>query len=339
MDSNGDKCSEDKEEAGCGCATNRDRGDEKETTKDRWTEDKKPRYDGTQLKDEDGPDLEAMVRISSGTFFMGTNEAVFPNDGEMPARPHRISGFYLDPKEVSNDDFFEFVASTGYVTEAETFGNSFVADYYLSDEVKSTIEQAVASAPWWLPVEGADWRHPEGKGSTIENRGSHPVVHVSWNDATEFCRWAGKRLPTEAEWEMACRDGKPDRLFPWGNKWKPRDQFYGNIWTGEFPATDTGEDGFVGAGPVDIFPQTKTGLHNMIGNVWEWTSDWWTIKHTRSEIDNPQGAESGTDKVKKGGSFMCHKDYCYRYRCAARSQNTPDSSAHNLGFRCAADES
>ena len=136
---------------------------------------------------------------------------------------------------------------------------------------------------------------------------------------------------------MACRNGKENRLFPWGNKWKPKDQFYANIWTGSFPSEDTGEDGFAGTNPVDMFVQTNHQLHNMIGNVWEWTADWWTARHTTASFINPTGPEAGTDKVKKGGSFMCHKDYCYRYRCAARSQNTPDSSAHNLGFRCAAD--
>ena len=136
---------------------------------------------------------------------------------------------------------------------------------------------------------------------------------------------------------MGCKNGKKTRLFPWGNKWRPKDQFYANTWTGEFPVEDTGEDGFAGTSPVESFPVMENGLKNMIGNVWEWTADWWETQHRAEVAVNPTGPQAGTDKVKKGGSFMCHESYCYRYRCDARSQNTPDSSAHNLGFRCAAD--
>jgi len=264
-----------------------------------------------------------MEVVKGGTFTMGTDKPVFTADREMPARSVSLAPFMLDVYEVSNNEFGLFVSETGYVTEAESFGNSFVAEYFLSMETKEKISQAVKDAPWWLPVDGADWRHPEGPDSNIQARGDHPVVHVSWNDAVAYCAWMGKRLPTEEEWEMACRAGKEDRLFPWGNKWMPGGKFFANIWTGEFPKTNTGEDGWKGTCPVTEFPATKFGHKNMIGNVWEWTADWWTAEKV--------------DKVKKGGSFMCHKDYCYRYRCAARSQNTPDSSAYNLGFRCAKD--
>ncbi|XP_044790287.1 formylglycine-generating enzyme isoform X4 [Bubalus kerabau] len=222
-------------------------------------------------------------------------------------------------------------------TKAEKFGDSFVFEGMLSEQVKSDIQQAVAAAPWWLPVKGANWRHPEGPDSTVLHRSDHPVLHVSWNDAVAYCTWAGKRLPTEAEWEYSCRGGLQNRLFPWGNKLQPKGQHYANIWQGEFPVTNTGEDGFRGTAPVDAFPPNGYGLYNIVGNAWEWTSDWWTVHHSAEETINPKGPPSGKDRVKKGGSYMCHKSYCYRYRCAARSQNTPDSSASNLGFRCAAD--
>lgn len=278
-----------------------------------------------------------MVLIQGGEFRMGTDKPVFAADGEAPSRNVRVDDFYLDVYEVSNYEFERFVKATGHKTEAETFGDSFVLDSAISEETKKGITQAVAAAPWWLPVKGADWRRPEGPDSSIKNRMDHPVVHVSWNDAVAFCKWSGKRLPTEAEWEYACRSGLSERLFPWGNKWDPNGQTRANIWEGQFPVTNTAEDGYPGTAPVTAFPASKFGLKNIIGNVWEWTSDWWTTRHSQDPLDNPKGPSSGADKVKKGGSFMCHKSYCYRYRCAARSQNTPDTSAYNIGIRCASD--
>lgn len=276
-----------------------------------------------------------LVYINGGTFKMGLDRAVLVEDGESPSRQVQVSDFLLDKYEVSNKEFSDFVSDTGYITEAEKFGNSFVVEYFVSQKVQETITQAVASAPWWLPVDNSSWRLPEGPDSHINNRMSHPVVHVSWNDATAYCQWAGKRLPTEAEWEYACRSGLKDRLFPWGNNPTPRGEHWMNIWQGVFPTNNTEEDGFPCTAPVDTYHSTKFGLYNMVGNVWEWVSDWWTVTHSTKMQKDPLGPPSGSDKVKKGGSFMCHKDYCYRYRCAARSQNTPDSSANNLGFRCA----
>ncbi|XP_068940161.1 formylglycine-generating enzyme isoform X1 [Petaurus breviceps papuanus] len=277
-----------------------------------------------------------MAHIPAGVFTMGTDDPQIKQDGEGPARRVRINSFYMDLYEVSNAEFEKFVNSTGYVTEAEKFGDSFVFDSMLSDQVKKDIHQAVAAAPWWLPVKGANWRHPEGPDSTILHRQDHPVLHVSWNDAVAYCTWAGKRLPTEAEWEYSCRGGLENRLYPWGNKLQPKGQHYANIWQGEFPVSNTGEDGYRGTAPVTAFPPNGYGLYNIVGNAWEWTSDWWTVHHSVDETLDPKGPPSGSDRVKKGGSYMCHKSYCYRYRCAARSQNTPDSSASNLGFRCAA---
>ncbi|KAG8007887.1 Sulfatase-modifying factor 1 [Nibea albiflora] len=241
-----------------------------------------------------------MVLISGGQFLMGTDKPGIPADGEGPQRLVHVDSFYMDIQEVTNQQFESFVEASGYVTEAEKFGDSFVFEGLLSEDVKNQITQAVAAAPWWLPVKGAYWRHPHGPDSNIKDRPDHPVLHVSWADAVAYCSWLHKRLPTEAEWEYACRGGLKDRLYPWGNKLNPKGQHYANLWQGDFPNHNTGEDGYV-----------KT---------------------------SPTGPPSGTDKVKKGGSYMCHKSYCYRYRCAARSQNTPDSSASNLGFRCVSPE-
>ncbi|XP_005096983.1 formylglycine-generating enzyme [Aplysia californica] len=281
----------------------------------------------------------SMVFIPGGTFHMGTDDPIFVADGEMPSRKVTLDSFYMDKYEVSNSEFQRFVEDTKYKTEAEGFGNSFVMESYISEETKKKITQMVAAAPWWLPVDGADWRHPEGPDSDINERMDHPVLHASWNDAVAFCAWAGKRLPTEAEFEYACKGGKENRLFPWGNNLTPKGEHWMNIWQGEFPKENTAEDGYVGTSPVTAFPeQNKFGLKNIIGNVWEWTQDWWITKHSPHDSKNPKGPEKGTDKTKKGGSFQCHKSYCYRYRCVARSQNTPDSSAANLGFRCASDK-
>ncbi|KAJ1527008.1 hypothetical protein ONE63_008552 [Megalurothrips usitatus] len=283
------------------------------------------------------PRTNDMVSLEGGEFTMGTDEPVFVADGEGPARRVRVRQFHLDVHEVSNAEFELFCNKTNYRTEAESFGDSFVFDPLVSEETRKTLTQAVAAAPWWVPVKGADWRHPEGPDSDLEGRMDHPVVHVSWNDAVAYCKWAGKRLPTEAEWEYACRSGLEGRFYPWGNKLNPHGEHWMNIWQGNFPAEDTGEDGYKATAPVTAFKPNSFGLKNMVGNVWEWTEDWWAIKHSPSLQEDPVGPETGTDKVKKGGSYMCHKSYCFRYRCAARSQNTPDSAAGNLGFRCASD--
>ncbi|KAG7278865.1 hypothetical protein CRUP_036379 [Coryphaenoides rupestris] len=291
-----------------------------------------------KLREVDKDTKSQMVLIPGGEVLMGTDEPGVRPDGEGPQRPAYLDPFYMDTQEVSNLQFMAFVNATGYITEAEQFGDSFVFEGILSEEVKSQITQAVASAPWWLPVKGANWKNPEGPDSKITERLDHPVLHVSWKDAGAYCSWALKRLPTEAEWEHACRGGLKDRLFPWGNKLNPKEQHYTNIWQGDFPKYNSAEDGYVQTSPVGSFPANGYGLYDMVGNAWEWTSDWWTVHHTTDRQHNPMGPSSGTDRVKKGGSYMCHKSYCYRYRCAARSQNTPDSSASNLGFRCVSAE-
>ncbi|KAG7326094.1 hypothetical protein KOW79_009495 [Hemibagrus wyckioides] len=281
--------------------------------------------------------LSKLVLMEGGWFLMGTDDPGIPQDGEGPQRRVWLDPYYIEEHEVTNLQFQLFTNITHHLTEAERFGDSFVFEGLLSEEVKSSLSHAVAAAPWWSPVKGADWRRPEGPDSSITRRMDHPVLHVSWTDAWAYCEWAGRRLPTEAEWEFACRGGLQDRLYPWGNKLMPRGQHYANLWQGEFPNHNTAEDGFTQTSPVKRFPANTFGLYDMVGNVWEWTADWWSVHHTRDHTHNPKGPKTGSDKVKKGGSYMCHKSYCYRYRCAARSQNTPDSSASNLGFRCAAD--
>ncbi|KAH8375647.1 hypothetical protein KR200_003904, partial [Drosophila serrata] len=273
-------------------------------------------------------EFPGMSIIPGGTVSVGTDKPHFGQDREAPKRKVKVADFYLDKYEVSNDDFEQFVLATNYTTEAERFGDSFLFKTLLDPAEQKQLEDfRVASAPWWYKVKDVNWRHPYGPASNLNGLGQHPVVHVSWRDARKYCHWAGKRLPTETEWEAACRGGKEDKLYPWGNKLMPRDQHWLNIWQGEFPDGNLADDGFEYTCPVDAFRQNVYDLHNMVGNVWEWTADLWDATDVSL---NP-------NRVKKGGSYLCHKSYCYRYRCAARSQNTEDSSAGNLGFRCAKD--
>lgn len=311
--------------AECSCHTNRVQKEAHKSTSCNLTNLKDVMLEIRKRKTDE------MAFIPGGVYAIGTNEPIIVADGEAPEREVKLNSFYLDKYEVSNDDFEYFVKSTGFITEAEKFNDTFVFELLISDEIKSNITQAVAAAPWWLPVKGANWKHPEGPDSDIKGRGNHPVVHVSWNDATAYCHWAGKRLPTEAEWEVACRGKLKGRLYPWGNSLTPNKKHRMNIWQGVFPTKNTKEDGYISTAPVNEYQPNKYGLYNMVGNVWEWVEDWWEVNHTI----RPEDSREKTDKVKKGGSYMCHKTYCFRHRCAARGQNTPDSSAGNLGFRCA----
>lgn len=279
---------------------------------------------------------EGMVLLEGGAFLMGSDNATFPGDGEGPVRTVTLNPFWIDPYAVSNKQFAEFVESTGYRTEAEEFGWSYVFYQFLPRDHPPT--QGVASAPWWRQVFGADWQHPEGPHSGLESRQNHPVVHVSWNDAVAYANWAGKRLPTEAEWEYAARGGLEGQTFPWGNRLVPKKKHKCNIWQGTFPTNNTVKDGFKSTAPVDSFEPNGYGLYNSVGNTWEWCSDWFSADyHASGPRDNPAGPPAGVAKVTKGGSYLCHASYCNRYRVAARTQNTPDSSTGHMGFRLVKD--
>lgn len=268
---------------------------------------------------------------------MGTDDdAGFPEDGEGPAREVRVRPFYIDACAVTNARFARFVRATGYRTEAEAFGWSFVFHSFVPPEVACGVTQIVSDTPWWWPVEGACWHRPEGPGSSIQARMDHPAVHISWNDAAAYCDWADKRLPTEAEWEFAARGGLTGKTYPWGDDLTPGGRHLCNIWQGVFPDHNTREDGYVGTAPARSFPPNGHGLYNVSGNVWEWCADWFSpTYHVDASRDNPVGPPAGEAKVMRGGSYLCHDSYCNRYRVAARSANTPDSSTGNLGFRCA----
>lgn len=282
---------------------------------------------------------DGMIYLPGGEFLMGTDSKEgFPEDGEGPVRPVKVNPFYIDAATVTNVQFAEFVEDTGYTTEAEKFGWSFVFHLLISERVKETVTQVVQRTPWWWVVEGAYWRKPEGPDSSVGDRMDHPVIHVSWNDAIAYCQWAGKRLPTEAEWEYAARGGLEQKTYPWGDVLKPNGVHYCNIWQGKFPEKNTASDGYIGTAPAVSFPPNWYGLYNVAGNVWEWCSDWFSATfHINGPSENPQGPLTGTARVMKGGSYLCHKSYCNRYRVAARTANTPDSSAGNIGFRCVAD--
>lgn len=279
-----------------------------------------------------------MVHLEGGEFLMGTDDPIgFPADGEGPVRAVTLKPFWIDARAVSNARFTAFVEATGYVTDAERYGWSFVFGSLLPDDFEPT--RGAAQAPWWRQVFGASWRHPEGPHSSIENRMNHPVVHVSWKDATAYCSWAGNRLPTEAEWEYAARGGLEQKRYAWGDELTPDGEHRCNIWQGSFPSHNTLEDGFLGTAPVDAFNPNGFGLYNVSGNVWEWCSDWFHLSfHVNSPSENPSGPPYGQGRVIRGGSYLCHHSYCNRYRVAARSSNTPDSSTANMSFRCASDE-
>jgi len=299
-----------------------------------------------------------MVRISGGTFRMGSNDH-YPE--EAPVHRVSVEGFWIDRTPVTNRQFKDFVKATGHVTTAQIPPNP--ADYpgalpnmLYSGSLVFAQPQHVADprdwSRWWSFLKGANWRHPYGPKSNINTLDNHPVVHVSFADAATYARWAGKDLPTEAEWEFAARGGLDDSEFAWGNEFTPGGQHMANTWQGSFPVQNLNEDGFERTSPVTAFPPNGYGLHDMIGNVWEWTSDWYAPKHDADARkaccipENPRGGreEESCDpnqpniriprKVIKGGSHLCAPNYCRRYRPAARHAEPVDTSTSHVGFRC-----
>ena len=273
-----------------------------------------------------------------GDFLMGSEDKRFPEDGEGPVRRVTVSPFAIACHAVSNLQFGDFVRATGYTTDAERYGWSFVFDGLLSDDAKRAAASRAAETPWWILVPHAYWAQPEGPPSTILDRLDHPVVHVSWNDAAAYCRWSETRLPSEAEWEMAARGGLVQATYPWGDDLTPEGEHRCNIWQGNFPDSNTLNDDYLGTAPVHAFAPNGYGLHNAAGNVWEWCADVFSPRyHHVTAAADPLYWEGGANRSLRGGSFLCHESYCNRYRVAARSSNTPDSSSGNIGFRVAQD--
>ncbi len=300
---------------------------------------------------------KSMVRIPGGSFFMGCDDPSFPD--AQPIHKVHISSFWLDKTDITNEQFAQFVNATGYVTIAEKKPKQ--EDFPDAPPENLVSGSLVFVAPkhkvnlnnhyqWWQYVAGANWRQPEGPNSDINNRMNHPVVHIAWQDALAYAQWAGKRLPTEAEFEYAARGGLKNKVYCWGNKLKPNDKWQANIWQGEFPTNNTKADGYVSTAPVGSFPANGFGLYDMAGNVWQWCSDWYSSDYYKTLAQNkitnsPQGPDNSFDpkepkvakRVQRGGSFLCSDQYCARFLVGARGKGEPDSSSCHVGFRCAKD--
>ncbi|WP_461533142.1 formylglycine-generating enzyme family protein [Sinomicrobium sp.] len=304
---------------------------------------------------------EGMVWIPGGTFTMGATDNEGRRD-EYPAHQVKVDGFWMDKTEVTNAQFRAFVDATGYITTAEK-----VPDW---EDMKSQLPPGTPkphdsvfvaaslvftppshpvplnnAAQWWSWVKGANWKHPEGEGSSIEGKDNYPVVHISWDDARAYAQWAGKRLPTEAEWEFASRGGLKENKYPWGNEDIETGSPKANTWQGTFPNENTDWDKFNLAAPVGSYEPNGYGLYDMAGNVWEWCSDWYRDDYYQSLSDtvhNPQGPDNSYDpmeptvakKVVRGGSFLCNASYCKGYRVTSRMKSSPDTGLQHTGFRC-----
>jgi formylglycine-generating enzyme len=315
---------------------------------------------GSPVAAVDDPALEppqpGMRWVPGGVFLMGSDNA-YPE--EAPAHRVTVDGFWMDARAVTNKDFARFVQRTRYVTVAERRPDP--ADYPGARPELLEPSSCVFVAPtrrvslddpynWWTYIAGADWRHPQGPGSSVKRLPDHPVVHVAWEDVEAYAAWVGKTLPTEAEWEYAARGGLDGATYAWGEELTPGGEWMANTWQGEFPVQNTAEDGYRGTAPVGRYPANGHGLLDMIGNVWEWTSDWYQphaeTSHACCTLENPRGGgrQESIDpalqnvaiprRVMKGGSHLCSPNYCQRYRPAARMPQAVDTSTSHLGFRC-----
>lgn len=294
-----------------------------------------------------------MVPIKGGTFKMGAHDEMFPDS--RPIHDVTVNDFWMDDHEVTNAEFQKFVDATHFVTIAEIKPDPKEFPGVPADKLVAgsgvftpTAQPVNLDNPlqWWRYVAGANWQHPTGPSSTIINKDNFPVVQVSYEDAAAYAKWAGKRLPTEAEWEFAAQPNHPGQKFYWGNELKPTGKWVANIYQGNFPDKNTGEDGFIGLAPVKSFPPNPFGLYDMDGNVWEWCSDFYRSDYyEKSPKNNPRGPadsydpnEPGTVKrVQRGGSFLCSDQYCIRYRPGSRGKGEVKSASDNLGFRCVSD--
>ncbi len=333
-----------------------------------WPKDHAGPYSPTLLKQTPMPAdrPQGMVWIPGGEFSMGTDEDADSLCGmpglsrdALPIHRVEVDGFWMDATEVTNAQFAEFIKATGYITVAEQkptqeeFPEAPPENLVAGSTVFTATQGPVDLDnyfQWWSYVKGADWRHPTGPDSNIEGRENYPVVHVAYEDAEAYAKWAGKRLPTEAEWEFAARGGLAGNRFSWGNKLKIDGKFQANIYQGKFPQIegDTGEDGFKGIAPVSQYPPNPFGLYDMSGNVWEWTSDWYrpdyylTLASKKRVAKNPRGPDSSFDpveptekkRVHRGGSFLCSDLYCSRYVLGTRGKGEPRTASNHVGFRC-----
>jgi formylglycine-generating enzyme required for sulfatase activity len=312
-------------------------------------------------------DKAGMVFIKGGNYAMGASDKTGRAD-EYPQHNVTVSSFWMDTTEVTNAQFAKFVAATGYVTTAEKAPDwNEIKKQLPPGTPKPTPELLVASslvfvmsstpvdmnnpASWWAWTKGANWKHPRGPGSSIKGKDNEPVTQISWDDANAYARWAGKRLPTEAEWEFAARGGLKNQTFPWGSEPVEKGAAKANIWQGTFPNTNTGADGYMRIAPVAKYAPNAYGLYDMSGNVWEWCSDWYDANYYASvagqNLQNPTGSHKSFDpdeptipkKVVRGGSFLCHASYCASYRVSARMKTATDTGLEHTGFRCVIDAS